>query len=417
MRQIQLIYFNAGGGHRAAAQALEELIKQERRPWRVQLVDLSVVLQPEGTFKRLTGIQPEDLYNHRLKRGWTWGMKHELKLLQGVIKLAHATLLKLLQAHWLATEPDLVVSLIPNFNRAMNESLSSTLPGVPYMTVLTDFADMPPHFWIESGLRQHIVCGTLKAYDQALEQGYEMADITLTSGMILRTEFYRLPTTTRDFRLRALGMDPTVPTGLVMFGGYGSSQMRAVAKTMADVQLIFLCGRNPSLVQALRRRQQRDHTPHAVIEYTSRVPRFMDLCDFFVGKPGPGSVSEALQRRLPVLTWVNASTLPQERYNAQWLRHEQVGVVMSSIDELREGYDLWLNDREAYASRVRAIENWAVYDVVEVMAKQLDRAAAVPSVVRDTLINVGSSSGDAFIAATSHAGDGVPKSSISSRPS
>ena len=32
MKDIELVYFNAGGGHRAAAQALEAVIQQQRRP-------------------------------------------------------------------------------------------------------------------------------------------------------------------------------------------------------------------------------------------------------------------------------------------------------------------------------------------------------------------------------------------------
>jgi len=78
---------------------------------------------------------------------------------------------RLLQQHWLAAEPDMVVSLIPNFNRALCESLASVLPDVPYVTALTDLADHPPHFWIEEGLNQDLVCGTAKAVQQALTAG------------------------------------------------------------------------------------------------------------------------------------------------------------------------------------------------------------------------------------------------------
>ena len=48
------------------------------------------------------------------------------------------TLVRRLRAHWAATQPDLVVSLIPNFNRALFDSLAQERPGVPYVTVLTD---------------------------------------------------------------------------------------------------------------------------------------------------------------------------------------------------------------------------------------------------------------------------------------
>ena len=88
--RVDLIYFNAGGGHRAAAQALEQVISSQQRPWTVRLVNLMDVLDPGGAFHRLTGMAPEDLYNLRLKRGWTLGFKQELKLLQGMIRLARS---------------------------------------------------------------------------------------------------------------------------------------------------------------------------------------------------------------------------------------------------------------------------------------------------------------------------------------
>ena len=134
MKTVDLIYFNAGGGHRAAAQALEEAMRQ--RPWRVRMVHLTEVLDPSRTFRRITGIEPEDIYNKRLASGFTLGLAQELKLLQGLIRLGHEALVQRLRMHWLKTEPDLVVSLIPNFNRALFESLASALPGVPFVPLL-----------------------------------------------------------------------------------------------------------------------------------------------------------------------------------------------------------------------------------------------------------------------------------------
>ena len=40
MKTIDMIYINAGGGHRSAAAALETVIREQARPWRVRLVDL-----------------------------------------------------------------------------------------------------------------------------------------------------------------------------------------------------------------------------------------------------------------------------------------------------------------------------------------------------------------------------------------
>jgi hypothetical protein len=280
MTVVDLVYFNAGGGHRAAALALQQAIALQARPWQVRLVNLTEVLDPAGRFRRATGLDPEDLYNRRLARGWTLGMAQELRVLQGVIRLAHGTLVRTLQQHWLRTEPDLVVSLIPNFNRALYQALAPTLPGVPYVTVMTDMADHPPRFWIEPGLvDQHVVCGTAHALAQARAAGHGEHQLWLTSGMLLHPAFHAPIRVDRERELAALGLDPGRPTGLVLFGGQGSMQMLHIAKVLGDQQLILLCGHHAGLATALRKLKRA--APHATIGFTREVSRFMALARIF----------------------------------------------------------------------------------------------------------------------------------------
>src|SRR5262245_37324176 len=92
MQTVDLVWFNAGGGHRAAAQALELAIEAQALPWHVRKVNLTQVIDPTEIFKRIIGFEPEDIYNKRLATGFTLGLTQELKLLQGIIRLAHAGL-------------------------------------------------------------------------------------------------------------------------------------------------------------------------------------------------------------------------------------------------------------------------------------------------------------------------------------
>src|ERR1700722_17011948 len=119
MQSIELVYFNAGGGHRSAALALDAVIREVALPWTVKLVNLFEVLDPYDVFGKTTGMKPEQYYNARLARGWTLGLAQELKVLQALIRLSHKSLTAQLQRYWHKTKPDMVVSLVPNFNRAM----------------------------------------------------------------------------------------------------------------------------------------------------------------------------------------------------------------------------------------------------------------------------------------------------------
>jgi hypothetical protein len=78
--------------------------------------------------------------------------------------------------------------------------------------------------------------------------------------------------------------------------------------------------------------------PMLVEGFTSEIPYYMALSDFFIGKPGPGSISEALAMKLPVIVERNSWTMPQERYNAEWVLEKQVGIVLHSFPPDRGGW-------------------------------------------------------------------------------
>jgi processive 1,2-diacylglycerol beta-glucosyltransferase len=365
MKTIDLVYFDAGGGHRAAAQALHDLARQQQRPWRVRLVNLTQVLDPRGSFRRLTGFEPEDYYNLRLRRGWTIGLAQELKLLQAMIRLGHAPMVRALERHWRQTRPDLVVSLVPNFNRPMREAVARALPGVPYATVMTDLADHPPHFWIEPGAEQTLVCGTPRAVEQALAAGVPAHRVHATSGMILRPAFYAAAPNDRAATRRALGLDAQAPAGVVMFGGHGSVQMLHIARRLPDVPLIFVCGHNAALLADLKALER--PAPHAAVGFTQDVGRLLRAADFFIGKPGPGSLSEAVHSGLPVITFDNAGTMPQERYNVQWVRVLGLGLAVPSVRALRAATNELLANLPEYRQRVRGQRNRAVFEVLDIL--------------------------------------------------
>lgn len=371
-RKIHLIYFNAGGGHRAAALALQEVIAETHPEWNVSLINLFEVIDSERYFQKLTGFAPEDLYNLRLKKGWTRGLATELKVFQAIIRLAHTKLKLKIQKFWKMDPPDLVVSLIPNFNKVMFESLKDQCPNVPYVTVLTDMADYPPNFWIEVGQEQYLVCGSDQAVSQAREAGYRDSQITQTSGMILRPAFYSSLKIDREQRRQALGLDPEQATGLVMFGGHGSSQMLKIAKDLSNRQMIFVCGHNEMLakkIQALK-----PIAKHLVFGFTSEINSLMQLSDYFIGKPGPGSLSESIKMGLPVITFKNAATMPQERFNTTWVGTHEYGLVVTKMRELPDAVEQLIANLPSFKAKVSSVNNLAVYEVVEA----LDKMRSVP---------------------------------------
>jgi hypothetical protein len=384
MKTLELVFFDAGGGHRSAANALREVAQREHRPWNTRLMNLQELLDELDIFRKLTGYRLQDLYNLMLRRGWTLGSPTLMKFMHGIIRLYHPQQVRLLERHWRADRPGMIISVIPNFNRALWDAKQRLMPEVPMVTILTDMADYPPHFWIERQ-PQYFVCGTDRAYRQALAFGHPPERVFRVSGMILNPRFYEPVEIDRDQDREALGLDPRVPTALMMFGGEGSAAMLRIIKTLAasglELQIIAICGKGQRVRDALSRlsgatgSRLRMH----VEGFTREVPRFMLLSDFFIGKPGPGSVSEAVAMGLPVIIERNMWTLPQERYNAHWVEEQGVGIALRSFRKGIAGAVermLDLKNRCEFVRNVARHQNRAVFEIPGILERILNEHVA-----------------------------------------
>jgi 1,2-diacylglycerol 3-beta-galactosyltransferase len=242
------------------------------------------------------------------------------------------------------------------------------------VTILTDIADYPPHTWIERHPGYYI-CGSGKAVEQARAHGHPPERVFQVSGMILRPHFYSPPQIDTAAERTRLGLNPELPTGLVLFGGHGSDVMLSIAKRIQEakhlVQLIMMCGHNDPLAAKLKALPVT--VPMHVQGFTSEVPYFMQLSDFLIGKPGPGSISEALAMKLPVIVERNAYTLPQERYNTDWVREHRVGVVVNSFRKIAGAVDELLESGRLteYRSNAGAFDNRAVFEIPDLLEKIL----------------------------------------------
>jgi len=391
MHNLTIVFHDAGGGHRSAAGALQTILEAQHRPWNVRLLNLQELLEPIDFVHRATGLRIQDGYNLILKKGWTRLTPPLLTLLQRTIQLHHARIVRILRAYWAENPTDLVLSVIPHFNRCLAQSIRAEMPTAAFVTLLTDLADYPPNFWIVQE-SEFIICGSQRAREQALDMGHGKSRVYETSGMILKPSFYRKPELDRTEERLKLGLKPDLPTGVVMFGGHGSASMLEIAKRLEQssnpVQMIFLCGHNLDLAAKLRSLHL---TKPVVIEgFTTKVDYFMALGDFFIGKPGPGSISEALQFGLPVIVEHNASTMPQERYNCTWLVEKRMGMVVQDFRDIGTAVGQLLEPARfaEFRRNVGAYQNHAIFEVPLILDQMMAEKSIEAMTALSTLASV-----------------------------
>jgi 1,2-diacylglycerol 3-beta-galactosyltransferase len=380
MKKIHVVFHDGGGGHRNAAIALQTVAAQQGRDWEVDLVQFQDLTDRLDVLRKLTGIRIQQQYNIMLQNGWTLGSKYLLRVLQLTIRLFHGPMVRLLEEFWRAHPADLLVSVIPHFNREIAESWNAVYPGRPFVTLITDLADYPPRFWIEPIKEQYVIAGTEKAAEQARAFGHDEAHIFQASGMILRPDFYVEEKVDPVALRKEMGLQPDLTTAIVLFGGHGSKVMYEITQRLdaagLPLQLVLICGRNEALAAKLR--GQKWKMPVHVVGFTKEVHKLMRAADFLIGKPGPGSIAEAMVRNLPVLIEFNSWTLPQERYNAEWVTEKRVGIVLNNFGEVVDGVRQMLEPTRLahFRKNVGALDNRAIFEIPEMLAKLLGEQTA-----------------------------------------
>lgn len=366
MKKVLFTIYDMGGGHRSTANALKEVIEQRNLPWQIDILEV---------FKEVFGTTtPHYIYNDLiLKKKWAKSINDPLlvPLFRLQIRLRHNAWRKRLQNYWRKHQPDLVVSLMPLVNRIVYESLRSELPSTPFVTSITDFADCPPNFWIEKQ-KQILICPSSRTVEQAQDCGYTEQQLFSTSGVVIHPRFNQPITSDRTIERQRLGLNPDLPTGLVIFGTQGSKEMLEILERLEQsplqLQLIFICGRNEQLANTLRSRPSR--IAKFVEGFTSQIPTYMHTSDFFIGKPGSVGISEAIAMKLPVITECNNTmTLFQERASADWLADNGFGIVVNNFNDIDKAVAQLIEPQNfiRYQANVRAYNNRAAFEVVDIL--------------------------------------------------
>ena len=380
MKRIHVLFHDAGGGHRNAALALQTVVAGQKRDWDMSLIQFQDLTNKLDVLRRLTGIQIQEQYNILLRNGWTLGATQILRVLQATIRLFHGPLVKLLTKYFQQNQADMLVSVIPHFNREICEAWTAVYPGRPFVTLITDLADFPPHFWIEPDRDQYVICGTEKAVQQARALGKGESHVFATSGMILRPDFYAPEQIDSAALRKELGLRADLPTGILLFGGFGSTVMFDIVERLevarTAVQLIVICGRNEKLKEEFLTRKW--GLPLHVVGFTKEVHRLMLAADFLIGKPGPGSIAEAMVRGLPVILECNSWTLPQERYNTEWVKEKRVGIVLENFRVIVGGVQQLLEPAtlKEFKQNVAALDNRAIFEIPEILSKLIGESAS-----------------------------------------
>jgi 1,2-diacylglycerol 3-beta-galactosyltransferase len=385
---VVIIYTDAGGGHRASAQALRSVL-EAHGGYRVTLINpYREVLAHLDPFTRWTGRNVEETYNEVILGGGRTGL-----FCLGFFTLSAIAVAFLRRAGrrefarlWAAKKPDLVVSVLPVLNPSMIDALEGYRGGaVPFAIMMTDWAELSRFVWFPRGTGYIAISGTEAGLGRLRAKRHPEHRVFATGGLLIRPQFLEpLPDDIGAARA-GFGLEPDRPTVVMSYGGHGTPRMAELAEALATdalanagskPQLIFLCGRNETLVRRLK--SARLPFPHLVLGYCEEIHRFTALADIFVGKAGPQSVSEALALGLKLLVddW---RTLPQERALTRWIKTSGVGTTFRRPSQFVRKVEALAAEPRSRGAREGVRRNTAAQDLLRIVETLVaaDRDSAV----------------------------------------
>jgi 1,2-diacylglycerol 3-beta-galactosyltransferase len=381
MSRLLFLIADTGGGHRAAATAVErQMAVTSPGEFEITILDPFTSAKP-----RVIG-GTAGLYGPITRHArWLWGALYHSTNSRSAVALLDSTVLRSVTGAVTDAveqiDPDCVVSFHPLLNYVSVRAVRNRPRRAPVVTVITDLVDI--HVAWACPEVDAVVVPSPGGLDHCRRAGIP-ASRCHDFGLAVDRRFTELPGDPEGIAaIRGrLGLRSDAFVVLVCGGADGSGGLvkhaRALAASSLDVDVVVICGRNQRARSALAGLRTRSERPVRVLGYVDNMAEWMRASDVVVSKAGPGTIAEALCCGLPLLlVWY----LPgQERGNVEWVVDIGAGRYVPHDDQLIDAVaELAAPGSQALAGMRAAVKAVARPDatrrIAELIAAMAERAA------------------------------------------
>ncbi|RME51095.1 MAG: galactosyldiacylglycerol synthase [Caldilineae bacterium] len=339
-KRILFLMSDTGGGHRAAAEAIDEAIHhlypntfhtfiedlwKEHTPWPVNKIPAA--------------------YPWMIARGmpvWKliWLMSTTLKPHKVVLPSVSPVVRRKITRYFREVQPDLIISVHPLMNHlGVKLRDRAGLRDVPFATVVTDMVTVHP-VWICPAVTLCTV-PTEPARELAIRFGMPPEKVVVTGQPVSLKFAARVAD--RPALRKKLGLHPERRAVLITGGGEGLGPIfeiaRAIARSVPGVELLVVTGRN----RQLRRRLEGVpwEVPAHIFGFVRNMPELMGAADLLITKAGPGTISEAFIAGLPLI--LSGHIPGQETGNVAYVREHRAGAYAEDPRQIAALAAEWLD--------------------------------------------------------------------------
>ncbi len=361
---MKILIFTAatGGGHKRAAAALEAKINKLSPETEVKVVDAMKAIGKVydkticGGYHFMATKVPK-LY------GKCYKITDRKTLMYKAVMHSNTMMSDKLLKTINEFEPDLVIICHPFVTTMISKLKRTGKTDVKAISLITDYDAHRTYIvpYIDA-----YVLGEPQMVDKLINE-YEVDEKLIHPlGIPIFDRF--TDTFSKEEICKREGLDPNLPTVLLMAGSFGVTSVLDFYKQLAvqgkDMQFIVITGNNKKLYEHLEdvSKELGAESRAKLLFFVDNVEDYMHISDVIVTKPGGLTVTESLACRLPLAIY---SAFPgQERDNADFLVREKAAIMLDKKNGAQQIIDL-LGDTKKLEDMKKQCERLSMPDSAE----------------------------------------------------
>jgi processive 1,2-diacylglycerol beta-glucosyltransferase len=334
MKKKRVIIFTvaAGGGHTAATQALTEYLGST-----YEIIPLDFISQVLHLYIIPGRYSFNDVYNLLLKKNWILFVNIANFIVYCFFTSINSITMYRIKKSILPLKPDCIISVIPHGNKAAL-AVAQEL-NIPFFIIPTDYDPCNYFHGINDAIYDKFYIARViddPKIDTYIYKTGILRNNILETGFILRADFF----TPKDPEAlkKKFNIPQKVPVVMVMLGAAGSDNSYKIARELHKLNtrchFIFCAGRDEGARKKITALRLPPHITMTVLGFTKEVADLLATADIFVTKPGPNSVAEGIQMKVPLVLATFGRTLSWETFDIDYVIKHHYGLKADTIHDI-----------------------------------------------------------------------------------
>lgn len=360
-KHIMIFWVRGGSCHKSMLESLTEILEPSYVIHAVNPLDNVLASVDPVRFFSFGKTGFDDHYATMISRNLIDQINFGHPLFLWFMKNQQQKIIQLLTPYIAQENPDLIISTTPFFNYELAQVAKAA--GKKFLLIAPDLSIK--HYFSSSPENLDVTCTLLfddaVAWNDAHQLGIKKDQIA-GCGMLVRPLF--LKKHNKESARKALNIDAHAPVIMIMMGGAGSKHMLNLVKQLSQypkqLELLVCIGKSANLKKKIEKIRRPPHIKINVIGFTNTIDQIMAASDILITKPGPMSLCEAIEMKLPVLLDQTNKVLAWEKPHIDFVVNHEIGLTISSIRKLNPTLEKFFSDKtiqEKMKKNMEALSN------------------------------------------------------------